>query len=146
MSYHDRKNQAELDQLDNYAAQNSLSSQLAPIIDEIMSSGQGVDAQEKGAQQSARLGLLCLCSYCARQCAVQFTPEQKQKMKEMQLDDLLSELSSWMDKAGLSLARVPVPKNYYNKMNPYWSVCKAHKFCFIDHPKKMEYKIIKKAV
>lgn len=133
------------DQIDNLIVQNSISFQLAPIMHEIMETGHMTDTREKVHEKAARLAIVSLIRFCARQCDnKKFTPEEVDKFRAMPLDELMSELSYWEGQAGMLMARDPPKVNFFSKMQEYWKVVKKNEENFVskDPAVRGKYKVI----
>jgi hypothetical protein len=132
-------------QQDNFIVQSSIAQQLFPIIREIMETGNLTDSKQRMHEKSAKLGILFLIKFCARQCDNKvFTSEETAKMEAMTLDDLASELSYWEGEAGMLMSRESPKISKFDQMKPYWAAVRKHRLEYIskDPTKAKNYKII----
>ena len=85
-----KENQREL--INNYAVQSQVTSRIFPIMRNVMATGNLSDKRERSAQQSAKLGLIALIKYVARQSEADegkdgkiFTPQESERFWKMDL-------------------------------------------------------------
>jgi len=126
-----KENQREL--INNYAVQSQVTSRIFPIMRNVMQTGNLSDKREKNAQQSAKLGLIALIKYVARQSEADegkdgkiFTLQESEKFWKMDLPELFSELSYFQEKSGLMLMSKPPMINFLAKTISYHEAIRAN--------------------
>ena len=129
-------------QIDNMIVQSSVAFQLSPIMNLISETGNLTDRTQKISEQSARLMIISLMKFAARQCENKiFSKEDNERFWKMSLDDLMSELSFYEGLAGMLMARDAPQTNFFSKLEKYWLKVLENKRNYISNDQS-KYKII----
>jgi len=141
-SYGNNNQQNQSDSIENMVVQSSVAFQLSSIMKEVQDIGSGIDSREKSHKMSAKLLIISLIFYCAKQVnGKTFTEEEEKNMWGMEIPQLMAQLSLWQGESGMMLSKPAKQTNFFSKMEKYWLKVLENKRNYIAGD-QAKYKII----
>jgi len=141
-SYGNNNQQNQSDSIENMVVQSSVAFQLSSIMKEVQDIGSGIDSREKSHKMSAKLLIISLIFYCAKQVnGKTFTEEEEKNMWVMEIPQLMAQLSLWQGESGMMLSKPAKQTNFFSKMEKYWLKVLQNRKNYIAND-QAKYKII----